>query len=123
MGGNVSHGPLIPDLATVLQDLASISIDLTLTESRSQLLISKSSRPSKLIFGGSGLGSIFSWIRVGASHVGECQLGDNRESVMQRENGGSRFRCEVQCEDCCAHVWNELAIVKFTWSQCELPRW
>ncbi|OMO51948.1 hypothetical protein COLO4_37456 [Corchorus olitorius] len=51
MGGNVSRGPLIPDLTTVLQDLASISIDLTLTESRSQLLISKSSRPSRLIFG------------------------------------------------------------------------
>ncbi|OMO62762.1 hypothetical protein COLO4_32912 [Corchorus olitorius] len=51
MGGNASRGPLIPDLATILQDLASISIDLTLTEPNFHLPISEFNRPIGLVFG------------------------------------------------------------------------
>ncbi|OMO53192.1 hypothetical protein COLO4_07037 [Corchorus olitorius] len=51
MSGNALRNPLIPDLATVLRDFASISLDLTVTEPNFHLPISEFNRPIGHVFG------------------------------------------------------------------------
>ncbi|OMP10088.1 ABC transporter G family member 42 [Corchorus olitorius] len=109
MGGNALRDPLIPDLATVLQDFASISLDLTLTEPNFHLPISEFNRPIGLVFGyvlpEPVLFTPFVYEDLGMCLCVEFMRGSRvvceLEREILREGGSSLYLFQVSGEEMC----------------------